>query len=134
MSKVVEALVQEEMRAIVLDRPIPDSTNSFQVSIPPPCEACGGPAHGPVNGALACLTLHMRAARSLLVSENPRQCKGCGDAHRSIEQTVTCLEDSLQKSRAREGIGVTAEEFRLNQAQSKHFETSRGKNKKGGGG
>ena len=122
------------MQSIVLDRPHPDPTNDFRVKVPPPCEACGGPAHGPVNGAIECLTRHMRAARSAAGIRPPSQCKSCGQTHRSVDEHIACLEEKLHASRAREGIGVSAEEFKLNQAQSRNFEQTRGKNKKGGGG
>jgi hypothetical protein len=40
-----------------------DPTNSYRVSTPAPCEACGGPAHGSVNVELACFKMHLRGAR-----------------------------------------------------------------------
>lgn len=134
MSKTTEAIVKEEMQSIVLDRPHPDPTNDFRVKVPPPCEGCGGPAHGPVNGAIQCLTEHMRSARALLGSVMPRSCVSCGEQHRAVDQLISCLEDGLKRARAREGVGVSAAEFKANQEQSRHFEHSRGKNKKGGGG
>jgi hypothetical protein len=145
MSKETEALVRQESeaigavpntgtKAIVLEAPVMDKTNDFRVKPPPPCEGCGGPAHGPVNQALACVVFHMRTARSVAGVSAPIQCKGCGQAHRSADQHIACLEAALGTSRAREGVGVSPEQFRLNQAQSRHFEDTRGKNKKGGGG
>lgn len=144
MSKETEALVKQESeavgvavspsKAIVLEAPIADPTNDFRVKAPPACEGCGGPAHGSINRAFACLTLHMQTARSAAGHTPPRQCKGCGQAHRSVDQLTTCLEDHLTAARAREGVGVSVEEFHANQAQSRVFEQTRGKNKKGGGG
>jgi hypothetical protein len=44
------------------------------------------------------------------------------------------MEQALAASRAREGVGVSCAQFEGDQAQSRHFESTRGKNKKGGGG
>ena len=45
-----------------------DSTNDYRVKPPPPCEGCGGHAHGSVNLALACVTMHLRGARLQMLS------------------------------------------------------------------
>jgi hypothetical protein len=49
-------------RAILVDVGRTDPTNDYRVSMPPPCEGCGG-YHGGVNASLECLRLHMRKAR-----------------------------------------------------------------------
>lgn len=145
MSKETESLVKQESeaigvvrggdaKAIVLDAPLADKTNDFRVGPPPPCEGCHGPAHGATNLAFACILHHLRAARSAAGVGPPTQCKGCGQTHRAVDEQVLCMESTLAASRAREGVGVSPEQFRLNQAQSRHFESTRGKNKKGGGG
>lgn len=146
MSKETEALVRQEAetigvanpapgtKAIVLEAPVMDPSNDFRVKPPPPCEGCSGPAHGPVNQVIECLTRHMRAARTAAGVSAPTQCKGCGQTHRSVDQHIECLEAALAASHAREGVGVSRAQFESNQAQSRHFESTRGKNKKGGGG
>lgn len=144
MSEQTEAIVKsetqalqgpvQEVKAVVLDVPIADPTNDFRVKPPPPCEACGGPAHGPTNQLIDCLMRHIRAARSLVTGGPPRTCAGCGQVHRSADDLVLCLERSLAQARSSKRVGVTEDEFKANQAQSAHFERIRGKNKKGGGG
>jgi hypothetical protein len=137
---IAEAVAAElallSSRAIVGET---DPNNNYRVLAPPPCEACGGPAHGPINELIACLTQHMRTARSQQGGREQAattMCKGCGQAHRTLDQVVACLERELTKARAelQQRVGVTMEEFRQNQAQSKHFEATRGKLKRGGGG
>ena len=144
MSKETEALVRQEAeaigavpntgtKAIVLEAPVMDKTNDFRVKPPPPCEGCGGPAHGSVNQSFACVVFHMQSARTVAGTGAPQQCKGCGQTHRSVDQQLACMEQALAASRAREGVGVSRAQFESNQAQSRHFESTRGKNKKGGG-
>lgn len=139
---IIATEVAEESRAIavpaavkpiVLEAPVADASNDYRVKVPSPCEACGGPAHGPTMKLIDCLTQHMRIARSLANLGPPRTCAGCGQGHRSIDEMLTCLEEKLSISRAKVRVGVSPEEFKLNQAQSAHFEQIRGKNKKGGG-
>ena len=145
MSEQTEAIVKQEaqalqgpaqtetVKAIILDPPIADATNDFRVRPPPACEGCGGPAHGSVNHALACVTGHMRAARSLASGGPPRTCAGCGQVHRSADDLILCLERCLAEARGKVRVGVTQTEFESNQRLSEHFERTRGKNKKGGG-
>jgi hypothetical protein len=114
--------------------PATDPTNDYRVKPPPACEGCGGPAHGPINQLIACLTRHMRVARNEAPARMPvAMCRGCGRAHQSHDQHVACLEVHLADARARTKIGVSPAEFAENQRTSKLFEQRRGKNKKGGG-
>src|ERR1700679_3817305 len=132
MSKETEAIVKQEAealgvsqvpsKAIVLEAPIADPSNDFRVKPPPPCEGCGGPAHGSINRAFSCLTEHMRGARSAAGLSPPQQCKGCGQSHRATDEHIICLEQSLSASRAREGVGVPREQYDANAAQSREFE------------
>ena len=117
--------------------PKTDETNDYRVRPPPPCEGCGGPAHGPTNELIHCLTRHLRAARA----EAPRtmqetMCKGCGKSHQSHDQHAACLEKHLDlaRERLRLNVGVSTAEFKANQASSKAWEQRRGKNKKPVGG
>jgi len=136
---IAEAVAAElallSSRAIVGET---DQSNNYRVTAPPPCEACGGPAHGPINELIACLTQHMRTARSQAGSpvQATTVCKGCGGPHRTLDQVVSCLEGKLAEARAelQQRVGVTVEEFRQNQAESRRFAETRGKLKRGGGG
>ena len=41
-----------------------DPTNDYSAPRPPPCEGCGGIAHGSVNAERACLIASLRKARA----------------------------------------------------------------------
>jgi hypothetical protein len=130
----IETVVAQERELLAHHAPGGDTDpNDFKARQRPPCEACGGHAHGPVSEELACAMNHMRIARAQAGMQAPRSCKGCGQTHRATGQLVTCLESHLDEERKKVRIGVTPAQFAANQSQSQEFESARGKNKKGGG-
>jgi hypothetical protein len=107
-----------------------DPTNDFRAEEPPPCEACGGKAHGSVNVERACLLAHLRTARSMLDPGMPSTCLGCGQVHRSVDGKIVCLEKHLSEARWRARHGVSRKEFEENQKESRRFAETRGALKK----
>lgn len=137
----VAQAVEEERHALALrgelktdpsttmGSPMSDPDNDWRVKQPPQCEGCGGPAHGPTNHVVACLTHHLRLARGQQTGE-PISCSGCDKTHPNLELVVSCQKRALKKAREQQRIGVTKAEFEENQRLSKQFDETRGRAKK----